>query len=753
MSMNKENEATSRSQVQEGRGVNARKEIIQSPQRFVKEQTGMKFRTEIQSPQGSKSDQTQSPHRNFKDITFEKTPIKWQGANITPLKKYDGLPHSPSFASVAARSAANGSVVVAPTARELMPPPPPPRVALGLSGRPTGSLAGPVVPRPPDSSPEKDIDAKRIWQELQKIVRFQEEMAARQAEMAVQVQQLLVMLQRTQTAPMSPLQGPPGTPPRFPDNSKYVAEAQRLLNNPTTQEALSRYRRNPPPLRWKCFLSVVRQRESVDACRTLARYMKDMECEAWYDNQAEKLSMLDMLEGVAGSGVFVVYGTVDYFKKAWCLFELEAARLLNKTIVTVRDASLSHDALSYYDVALVDRHVIAVSRAYWKDFVSQVVGRVLVGYSSAQHLQQRAALGTEAQREAFDKGGVLHQRAIKLFYGGEGLARDRPKALALLQQAVDAGYAESQYRLGLCYRGGEGVVKDETKTVALWQKAAEQRHAEAQAALGFYYAMGKGGVVRDECKATQLFQQAAEQGNAHGQANLGVCYAHGQGGLAKDERKAAKLYQAAAEQGNAWAQANLGIFYANGRGGLAQDERKAALLYQKAADQGNAGGQTNLGWLYENGKGGLAKDERRAAQLYQQAMEQGDGQGQANLGWLYENGKGGLAKDKRRAAHLYKLAADQGNTTGQVNLGFFYEKGQGGLSKNKRKAIQLYQIAAAKENDFAIKALKRLGVTLQRPLSLSLAPSPFGSASMSQLQVLGPLPAHSISRFSQRVTI
>eukprot|EP00808_Paulinella_micropora_P019298 g23839.t1 len=167
-----------------------------------------------------------------------------------------------------------------------------------------------------------------------------------------------------------------------------VAEAQKLLQLPDAQAALERCLRDPPPLRWKCFLSHV-QAEALDACRLLSRCLKEKNVQAWDDKEAGRVDIVGVVEGVAGSSVFVVYGTKSYFQRPWCLFELAVARKLGKVIITImetdqRMAPLSFGALSQYDKPLADQELVVVSRDYYDAFVDKVMGRVLLGDSKAQ---------------------------------------------------------------------------------------------------------------------------------------------------------------------------------------------------------------------------------------------------------------------------------------------------------------------------------------------------------------------------------
>src|SRR6266403_2150775 len=62
---------------------------------------------------------------------------------------------------------------------------------------------------------------------------------------------------------------------------------------------------------------------------------------------------------------------------------------------------------------------------------------------------------------------------------------------------AEAGDAESQVELGLCYGKGEGVPKDPVEAVKWFRKAAEQNLAKAQLNLGLFYLNGEG-VAKDQ---------------------------------------------------------------------------------------------------------------------------------------------------------------------------------------------------------------------------------------------------------------
>ena len=61
-----------------------------------------------------------------------------------------------------------------------------------------------------------------------------------------------------------------------------------------------------------------------------------------------------------------------------------------------------------------------------------------------------------------------------------------------LKQRAEAGDADAQFELGMCYYNGDDVKENEEVAVLWFQKSAEQGYAKAQSALGECYNYGNG---------------------------------------------------------------------------------------------------------------------------------------------------------------------------------------------------------------------------------------------------------------------
>jgi len=84
------------------------------------------------------------------------------------------------------------------------------------------------------------------------------------------------------------------------------------------------------------------------------------------------------------------------------------------------------------------------------------------------------------------------------------------KALPLLEELANQGYAPAQSWLGYCYFYGKTVTKDYTKAVELFLKAAQQGYSHAQFCLGCCYEFGNG-VPQDYAMSAHFFELAANQ--------------------------------------------------------------------------------------------------------------------------------------------------------------------------------------------------------------------------------------------------
>ncbi|MGH7217198.1 MAG: tetratricopeptide repeat protein [Nitrospiraceae bacterium] len=102
------------------------------------------------------------------------------------------------------------------------------------------------------------------------------------------------------------------------------------------------------------------------------------------------------------------------------------------------------------------------------------------------------------------------------------------KAIPYLRQAAEAGIAEAQYNLGICYLNGQGVAEDAAVANTWFERAAKQGWVDAQFKLAYSYATGRG-VTKDLKLAHHWCLEAAKQGDSECQFIVIGNYLEGHG--------------------------------------------------------------------------------------------------------------------------------------------------------------------------------------------------------------------------------
>ena len=92
----------------------------------------------------------------------------------------------------------------------------------------------------------------------------------------------------------------------------------------------------------------------------------------------------------------------------------------------------------------------------------------------------------------------------------QGNTPEDTQAFGLFHRAAEAGHAEGQYYLFLCYRDGHGVAQDRANSRKWLKRAAEGGWGAACLCLGVYC------WKTDEDQAIKWFQKAVEQGVRNG---------------------------------------------------------------------------------------------------------------------------------------------------------------------------------------------------------------------------------------------
>ena len=84
-----------------------------------------------------------------------------------------------------------------------------------------------------------------------------------------------------------------------------------------------------------------------------------------------------------------------------------------------------------------------------------------------------------------------------LINGREGVAQDRERAFALVEEGARLDCHHCQGMMARCYLGGYGCGKDADRSVALARTSAARGSKYGQYTLGMLYQYGEGGVAQD----------------------------------------------------------------------------------------------------------------------------------------------------------------------------------------------------------------------------------------------------------------
>eukprot|EP00808_Paulinella_micropora_P014475 g14577.t1 len=169
---------------------------------------------------------------------------------------------------------------------------------------------------------------------------------------------------------------------------QLLKEVDELNKQDGILQRLQEYQDRPPRIKYFGFLSHY-QKEGADACRAIFLWMREKNLDLWLDKKADRLDLPGMLQGIAESACFVLWGTGGYFDRKFCLWELEMARRLKKTIVCIRESDERMYPLSFQDLCRADSHlvlhdVVAVNREYYDAFADKIAYRLQVSWDRCQ---------------------------------------------------------------------------------------------------------------------------------------------------------------------------------------------------------------------------------------------------------------------------------------------------------------------------------------------------------------------------------
>lgn len=169
-------------------------------------------------------------------------------------------------------------------------------------------------------------------------------------------------------------------------------------------------------------------------------------------------------------------------------------------------------------------------------------------YEGSIH-EDSAAL--RSQPSTIDAGSV-HVEGFtalgNLYYRGEGVPKDVPRAMELLRQGAAGGSLQAMVYLGWIYDRGVEVPADQKQALEWYGQAADKGEKSSMFYLGTYHMC----ISKDYAKAIFNFVRAGEKGHAEAFFRLGYMQLHGWG-CSVDSELARKSYERADALGFSYA--------------------------------------------------------------------------------------------------------------------------------------------------------------------------------------------------------
>lgn len=255
-------------------------------------------------------------------------------------------------------------------------------------------------------------------------------------------------------------------------------------------------------------------------------------------------------------------------------------------------------------------------------------------------------LNTALNNKNISKNKNLAARAqsfLAYFYlTGEGVKRDREKALQLLKAAEKYRDRDALFGLGVFYihksRYDYNNEREHFKTAFdYFEKAAASGHPSAYYEMSIMYQNGRG-VKQDNSLAMSLLEKSVEMGSARGREWL--AYQHSLRGRKEESIRA---YRILAETGLRNAMLKLGSDYAYGAG-VPQDDAESFKWFSKASEQYGYMSDYWLGLAYYNGKG-APQDKDQAFGLFLGDAYRGNTLAMKYVGKMYIDEEGSVKKD------------------------------------------------------------------------------------------------------------
>lgn len=303
--------------------------------------------------------------------------------------------------------------------------------------------------------------------------------------------------------------------------------------------------------------------------------------------------------------------------------------------------------------------------------------------------QSDASKAMAVAQQAADAGIATGYYWLSQVLDANGNTKDAVKAL---NKGLKAGDEFSGLTLAECYERGSVQKQDYNKAARIYDQLGTPQAQYHKAVLLFKGNIGDSSAA-DRQKAISLLQQSAARGCNEALYMLGCIYEVKDYGVQNID-SALGCFTRMAEAGEPEGYFKIGEYYevefANGD---ISDSAKCIEYYQKAAARNHAGAMCYLADFYKMGRM-LPADSAKAFELYSQAMNLNYVHAYDDVARCYLEGVG-VPVDSVKAVSYLRVAAANGEGTSFAYLGNFYEKGLATLVANNDSAMYYYRQGSA----------------------------------------------------------
>ena len=289
----------------------------------------------------------------------------------------------------------------------------------------------------------------------------------------------------------------------------------------------------------------------------------------------------------------------------------------------------------------------------------------------------RSERAAELYREAADVGDAVAANKLGSLLYQSGQASE---AFVLFEQSAP-DLPAAQYNLALCLERGDGVPRDKARAILLYREAAKAGVDDACCTLGYLLAkdafrdleatdprsVEDGRLAMDE--AAVWLRHAADQGVADAMVHLGQIYERGAGNIRRDPNAALALYSKVASSNPEAA------LYGKG----ATTFVTAAAATTATLNPNHAPAAGNI--LYDQLRGDGVGSIHKCVEFFELAANNrgvvaavASAEAANALGIIYEDGFGEIQMSVPKAQAWYKLAADDGHGAAAYNLAALLER-------------------------------------------------------------------------------